>query len=114
MLEMDVGREIPEPFKSAGRMPHFVMTVEYACGCATTGGDHQPPACSTHGKAAVDFYEGRRRPRVDARLDTLFARLHDTVATEIAVAHHYEIAREAIQIARELWEVRNSLAREAQ
>lgn len=34
------------------------------------------------------------------RLDTLGARLHETVSTEIAPAHHYEIAREAIQIAR--------------
>ena len=58
-----IGREIPEPFKSAGRMPHFVMTVEYACGCSSTGGDHVDAACLRHGKPAVDFYEGAHRPK---------------------------------------------------
>lgn len=49
-----------------------------------------------------------------ARLDTLSAHLHDTVSAESAVAHHYEIAHEAITMARGLLSVVEELQQESQ
>lgn len=50
------------------------------------------------------------RDEIAARLDTLFARLHDTVAAEDTVAHHYTVAYDAITAARSLLERADALA----